>query len=78
MQSARLEMRRKKTAESEALAELQVVTGNKAKTDRAAKLDTEIVALRGEIEHAGPVLEVNSQGKALARLWACRRRKRQC
>ena len=38
-------------------------------TDRAAKLDADIVALREKIEKAGPVLEANSQGSALARLF---------
>jgi hypothetical protein len=45
------------------------VTRNKALTDRAAKLDAGIVALRDKIEKAGPVLEANSQGSALARLF---------
>src|SRR5208337_2167059 len=40
-----------------------------ALTDRAAKLDADIVALREKIEKAGPVLEANSQGSALARLF---------
>jgi cell division protein FtsX len=45
------------------------VTRNKALTDRAAKLDADIVALRDKIEKAGPVLEANAQGSALARLF---------
>jgi len=53
----------------EALAGLEAVTRNKALTDRAAKLDADIVALRDKIEKAGPVLEANSQGSALARLF---------
>ncbi len=61
--------RDKETAESEALAGLEAVTRNKALTDRAAKLDADIVALREKIEKAGPVLEANSQGSALARLF---------
>ena len=42
---------------------------NKAATDRAAKLDSDIAAFREKIEKAGPVLEANSQGNALARLF---------
>ncbi len=61
--------RNKETAESEALAGLEAVTRNKALTDRAAKLDADIAALREKIEKAGPVLEANSQGSALARLF---------
>ena len=61
--------RDKETAESEALAGLEAVTRNKALTDRAAKLDADIAALREKIEKAGPVLEANSQGSALARLF---------
>ena len=61
--------RNKETAESEALAGLEAVTRNKALTDRAAKLDADIVALRDKIEKAGPVLEANAQGSALARLF---------
>ncbi len=61
--------RDKETAESEALAGLEAATRNKALTDRAAKLDADIVALREKIEKAGPVLEANSQGSALARLF---------
>ena len=45
------------------------MTWNKALTDRAAKLDADIVALREKIEKAGSVLEANSQGSALARLF---------
>ena len=45
------------------------MTRGKALTDRAAKLDTDITMLREKIEHAGPVRETNTQGKALARLF---------
>ena len=41
----------------------------KAMTDHAAKLDADIAALREKIEKAGPILEANSQGSALARLF---------
>ncbi len=61
--------RDKETAEGEALADLEAITRGKALTDRAAKLDTDITALREKIEHAGPVRETNSQGKAFARLF---------
>ena len=44
-------------------------TKSKASTDHAAKLDADILALREKIEKAGPVLEANSQGSALARLF---------
>ncbi len=56
-------------AEATALAALEAVTNNKAMTDHAAKLDAGIAALREKIEKAGPVLEANSQGSALARLF---------
>jgi hypothetical protein len=56
-------------AEAKALAALEAATQNKAMTDHAAKLDVNIAALRAKIEKAGPVLEANSQGSALARLF---------
>ncbi len=59
----------KEEAEATALAALEVATQNKAMTDHAAKLDADIAALREKIEKAGPVLEANSQGSALARLF---------
>jgi hypothetical protein len=61
--------RDKETEESAALATLETATRNKAATDRAAKLDADIAALRQKIEKSGPVLEANSQGSALARLF---------
>jgi hypothetical protein len=61
--------RDKETAEGTALAALEAATRNKAATDRAAKLDSDIAAFREKIEKAGPVLEANSQGNALARLF---------
>lgn len=61
--------REKETVEGQALADLAAVTNNKALTDRAAKLDADIAALQEKINHAGPVRETNSQGKALARLF---------
>ena len=59
----------KEEEESKALADLEAATKNKAVTDRAAKLDADITALKEKIENAGPVLEANSQGNALARLF---------
>jgi hypothetical protein len=61
--------REKETAESQALADLAAITGNKALTDQAAKLDAQIAELRDKIEKAGPVRETNAQGKALSRLF---------
>jgi hypothetical protein len=61
--------RDRETAESAALATLEAVTRNKAATDRAVKLDSDIVSFREKILRAGPVLEANSQGNALARLF---------
>ena len=61
--------RDKETAEAAALAALETATKNRAATDRAAKLDSDIAAFRDKIEKAGPVLEANSQGNALARLF---------
>jgi hypothetical protein len=61
--------REKEEAEGRALADLETLTRNKAMTDRAAKLDSDIAGLRERIERAGPVLEANSQGSALARLF---------
>jgi len=61
--------RDKEATETAALATLEAATRNKAATDRAAKLDTDIAAFREKIEKAGPVLEANSQGNALARLF---------
>ena len=69
--------RDKETAESTALATLEAITRNKAATDRAAKLDSDIATFREKIENAGPVLEANSQGNALARIFNCRKRRRQ-
>ena len=61
--------RDKETEESAALNEFTAATNNKAATDRAITLDADIKDLRGKIEKAGPVLEANSQGNALARLF---------
>ena len=61
--------RDKETAESAALDALETATKNKAATDRAAKLDSDIASFRDKIEKAGPILDANSQGNALARLF---------
>jgi hypothetical protein len=62
--------REKEAAEATALADLTTATKEKASTDQANKLDGEIKALKEKIEKAAPVLEANSQGNALARLFA--------
>jgi hypothetical protein len=61
--------REKEQAEAAALGELGTAAANKAMTDQAGKLDSEIAALRRQIADAGPVLEANSQGTALALLF---------
>jgi hypothetical protein len=61
--------RDKEAEESRALDVLELVAKNKAASDRTAKLDADIAAFRDKIERAGPVLEANSQGNALARLF---------
>jgi hypothetical protein len=61
--------RDKEAEESSALAALDAAARNKAAADRALKLDADIAAFREKIEKAGPVLEANSQGNALARLF---------
>ncbi len=61
--------REKESAEAEALTALAEVTGRKAITERAAKLDTDIAGFRAQIADAGPVRETNVSGKALARLF---------
>ena len=58
----------KTAAEAQALADVKAAAENRAMTDRAAKLDTQIAEFRGQIAQAGPVRETNSQGKVLARL----------
>jgi hypothetical protein len=60
----------KEKAEEQALAKKTKATNDKAAADRAKKLDEEIIpGLRKQIKEAGPVLETNSQGSALARLF---------
>jgi hypothetical protein len=61
--------REKESAEAEALTAFAEVTGRKAITERAAKLDTDIAGFRAQIADAGPVRETNVSGKALARLF---------
>ena len=62
--------RDKEEAEKQALADLTATSKSKAATERAHELDGEIKALKEKIEKAGPVLDANSQGNALARLFA--------
>jgi len=59
----------KEEAEKQALAYLTAASKNKAVTDQAHKLDDEIEKLKANIGKAGPVLEANSAGSALARLF---------
>jgi hypothetical protein len=60
----------KEKAEEQALAKKTKATNDKAAADRAKKLHEEIIpGLREQIRKAGPVLETNSQGSALARLF---------
>jgi hypothetical protein len=60
----------KEKAEEQALAKKTKATNDKAAADRAKKFDEEIIpGLRMQIKKAGPVLETNSQGSALARLF---------
>jgi hypothetical protein len=60
----------KEKAEEQALAKKTKATNDKAAANRAKKLDEEIIpGLRKQIKEVGPVLETNSQGSALARLF---------
>ena len=54
--------------ERKALGDLSSVTSARAATETAAALDADIARLKQRIESAGPVLEANSQGSALARI----------
>lgn len=62
--------RKKQEVEQKALSELSELSQQKTATDHARELDADIKALKAKIEQAGPVLEANSQGNALARLFA--------
>ena len=62
--------RKKQELEQKTLSELSELSQEKTATDHARELDAEIKALKEKIEKAGPVLEANSQGNALARLFA--------
>jgi hypothetical protein len=59
----------KENAEKLALEKKAKVAADKAAADQAKKLDNEIKELRKQINEAGPVLETNSQGRMLARLF---------
>lgn len=61
---------RKQTAEDAALKAQGEVSGRKATAERIAKLEASIEAHKKTITEAGPELEANSQGNALARLFA--------
>lgn len=60
--------RDKEAAEAAALADLETASSNKAATDHARELDAQIEKLTAKIAEK-PVLEANSQGSALARLF---------
>lgn len=62
--------RKKQDAEQVALKALTTASQQKSATDLAEKLDREIDDLKRTIGKAGPVLEANSQGNALAQLFA--------
>ena len=61
--------RDRETDEKKAAADLASATANKAATDRAAQLEADVNRLNNAITSAGPVLEANPQGSALARLF---------
>ncbi len=61
--------RGRETDEATALADALTASKNKAATDHARELDDEIKTLKTNIDKAGPVLEANSQGSALTRLF---------
>jgi hypothetical protein len=54
--------------EAKALEALESAAHQKSLTDRALGLDIQIAELKTKIETAGPVLDVNPQGSAIARL----------
>jgi hypothetical protein len=55
--------------EAKALADEKATIQDKNATDTAAKLDANIKGFEDNIKRAGPVLEADSQGSALARLF---------
>ena len=62
---------KKEDEEAKALAEFESIRAEpKRRWNQQRALDAEIKALREKIEKNGPVLEANSQGSALARLFA--------
>jgi len=61
---------KKEEEEAKAFAELETISKNITATERARALDADIKALKEKIEKASPVLEADSQGSALARLFA--------
>jgi hypothetical protein len=60
--------REREADESRALEALEAATREKAVTERALALDTEIGDLKAKIDKVGPVLDANPQGSAFARL----------
>lgn len=58
----------KERAETEAVAHKAKVIADKVASDRAAKLDKDIQDLKERIAKAGPVLDENSHGKAIANI----------
>ena len=59
----------KEDGEAKAIADEKATIQDKNATDAAAKLDADIKKANENIEKAGPVLEADSQGSALARLF---------
>ena len=61
--------RDKEDAERLATQALAKATADKALTDRAAKIEADMAPVRDRLRSAGPVVDTNMQGSALARLF---------
>jgi hypothetical protein len=61
--------RQREVDEKDAADKLVAATSAKVSTDRAGKLDRDMAAIRQRLAAAGPVVTVNVQGSALARLF---------
>jgi hypothetical protein len=61
--------RQREVDEKDAADRLAAATSAKASTERAGKLEASMTAIRQRLESAGPVVTVNVQGSALARLF---------
>lgn len=61
--------RQREVEEKGAADRLVVATSAKAATERAAKLEADMTTIRRRLSSAGPVVTVNVQGSALARLF---------